>query len=500
MHPTGTADRLKILLLWLGGITGALALGLLLSHGTTGGDEGGVLEFMHVLQTSGWRGLSGSEGGHDFLAHRLFWLGEKIAWNAVVTAVLPASLLASASQYNYFMVLDDTLFMLAAFAVMVAHISRRYTPAIAVLATSAIMIASSGIGLFAGGFSECIMSLLVVSLAVQLDRNGPLPAWRFALLILSGLGLIASKLYAAPFVLALALLVPGSRRSKLLYGAIFLIAPLAWLQIQSAVRASASSGMMTFYVSLMEDRNITVLLSESAAFFFSLSFGILPCFPLLLLAGFCSPAKRRTLAIKIAALLGIAVLLLPFPFWAGPGGLGGPRYIYPFLLVLIPEVADGLRNLSAVPQRRATLFAIPAAALLFLPSLEYRNSLAGRYADSMIRVSDLKWPHTEAAMHPALFGWKAALAKQAGKGQVSLSRAQSLTADVQDIFPMTALSRVIYVLGFDGAAPAEIRTVKDMLARHGMDRIWPWAALRAILAILLLGGLTWAAWPRRQSQ
>lgn len=488
-------DQRLLFLWWLALLIGALALAALLSHGTAGGDEGGVLQFLSDYRKGGWSGLTAGQNANDFLAHRLFWLGEKLLWENLLRLFLPAGLLAQPAVYTFLMVLDDTLFMMAAFGLAVWHVQRKWGSAIGLLAPCALFVASSAIGLFSGGFSECLMCLLVIVMATQLDRNGSLALWRFALVVLAGLSLIASKLYAAPFVLALVFLLPA-RPQKILYGITFTLAPIVWLVIQSEVRRGAPSGMLNFYINLMSSHGVMNILAEGLAFFFSLSFGILPCFPLLLLAAFCGKARHFALAVKIAAILGVSAILLSFPFWAGPGGLGGPRYIAPFLLIFVPEIAAGLRHLSDNRHARALWWLVPALAVLFLPCLEFRNSLATRYANDPRAVTEISWPHTELGMHPAIMGWSIVRAKIEQRPFLVLNSATRLSAPVQDIFPMTSLSRVIYVLEYKGQAPERIGAVASMLEQHGLNNVQLWKALRALLATLLLGTLAVAAWQR----
>jgi hypothetical protein len=481
-------------ILWSLGFVALIPLAFLLSHGTAGGDEGGVLQFLATYRRGGWAELAATSTDHDFLAHRLFWLGEKLLWESIIRVLVPISLFSHPAIYSALMVVDDTIFMMAAFALAVWHLQKRHTSSVALLATSALFIASSGIGLFAGGFSECLMVLMVIAMMSQLDQPQSLTISGFVLLVLAGLGLIASKLYAAPFVLALTLLIPSSRRVKIVYASIMIAAPFIWLAIQSGVRGPEPSGMMNFYIGLMEGRGIIGFLSDCFAFFFSLSFGISPCFPLLSIIFLCDKTHNFALTIKVAAVIGVSAILLFFPFWAGPGGLGGPRYIVPFLMVFLPEIAAGLRRLVE-NRRHGWLLLVPITAILFLPSLEFRNSLAPRYLNDSRSVVDTTWSHMDMGMHPAIMAWSVAIAKAQGQQTISLSA--MTPANAQDVFPMTTLSRIIYVLEFD-RPPPQVQAVKDMLKRYGMDVVELWGTLRWLLVLGLLSWLTIAAWPRHE--
>ena len=464
-----------------------LILSVLLSHGTAGGDEGGVLQFLSTYRKGGIAALLAGTWHKDFLAHRLFWLFEKWMWWHTLGLVIPSAM-CPPPIYTALMVLDDTLFMVGAFLVMVWHVKRLSGLPLAILATSAVMVASSGIGLFTGGFSECLMCLLVAIICVQLDKARPLSARDQTLLATAGICLLACKLYAAPFVLTLMLLLK-SRRQQLVYGTLFVIAPFLWLAAQSEVRASAPTGMMTFYLHLMAGLGFSSILSRVVAFLFSASYGVLPCFPLILIAMFCGRAHHSTLLIKIAAVSTVSAILLCFPFWAGPGGLGGPRYIVPFLIIFIPEVAAGLETIRNNPRTGFVPLIVPIVALLFLPCLEYRNSLITRYAGSESTINLF----TDPQIHPAFMAWAVVNAKAAHRSTVVLSPLVDEATPVQDIFPMSALSRVIYVLKLKRSSNKEVETIRTLLIQSGLNHIALWELLRALLIALFLSTIATSA-------
>ena len=157
--------------------------------------------------------------------------------------------------------------------------------------------------------------------------------------------LVFAKLYAAIFVLLLTPILPGARPQRFAFAAIAMGAPILWLALQSGIRGGDPGSMVAFYAQLVTVLSPLHLLKEGFESFFSLSFGLIPCFPLLLLALFVPAAERRTLLFKSLALLSIIIVVLPFGFWFGPGGTGGPRYIVPFLLVFFPEMAQGLSHI-----------------------------------------------------------------------------------------------------------------------------------------------------------
>jgi hypothetical protein len=94
--------------------------------------------------------------------------------------------------------------------------------------------------------------------------------------------------------------------------------------------------------------------------------------------------------------------------------------------------------------------------------------------------------------------WSVVAAKLEGHPTLEVSADMQMRIPTQDIFPMTALSRVIYALRFQGSENSKIESARNLLKHYHMDDAPPWAALRWLLAILLLAGLTMAAWPRSQ--
>jgi hypothetical protein len=356
-----------------------------------------------------------------------------------------------------------------------------------------LLVASSGISLFTGGYVECLMSLLIVAITGLLDRREPLSAGLMTLLFLCGFALIFSKLYSAPFLLLLTVILPATPRQKLLYAGLMLAAPAAWLVAQGAVRGPATHvGMVSFYLKFMNSEH---LLYNAAASIFSLSFGLLPCFPLLASAFLADGAHRRRLAVKLAALGTVLLMLIPFDFWFGPGGTGGPRYIVPFLLVLLPEVAQGLERLACGTGRRMLLL-VPLLGLFFLPTLDYRNSLITGYAHQVSQVHpimSIAWPHANPAIHPAIFAWRVETAKMRSDRALVPASAMPISLTLADVFPMTGLSRAIYLLESPPSGRREALMARNALQQRGLADIRLWTGLRLLLVAMLLGGLTWAA-------
>jgi hypothetical protein len=431
---------------------------------------------------------------NSFLAHRLAWVWEKIAWARLLHLLLPAGAFQTPFLSTWLMVLDAPLFTAGAFAVLAWHLMRRgHSWPIAILAPAAVMIASSGNGLFTGGLSECLMCLLVAAMtaAASRDKAGAPAAIIF---IACGALLVFFKLYAAPFVLLMVVVFPVSRRLRLGTTAALCAAPLVWLLIQSLIVGRAhGGGMISFYLNLMNVFQPGTMLLEAFHFLFSFSYGVLPCFPLLLFAAFAPATRCRVLLYKIAGLLGVMVMLLPFSFWFGSGALGGPRYIVPFLLALTPEIAAGMIVLAGRPRGRRLLLAVPLVALLFLPCLDYRNSLMERYSNGAIANVDVDWTHGQIGMHPAIFGWRMVLAGPGESLRFRPSGSHSLAIPADAIFPMTGISRIVYVLNRHGEGAGESRAIWLALGKLGLASETLWRIARMILIVLLLAALSRAA-------
>jgi hypothetical protein len=469
-----------------------VALMFLLSRGTAGGDEGAAIRYAALAKAEGWVALlNGRES--QIAAHRLFWTGEKYLLDFFFTLLLPAWLYAKPLVHDAVLTLDGPLFMLAAAATGWLFAARRHDGRDASLAVSALLLGSSAISFFVGGDIECMMLLLVTLLTVALHpRQGFTPA-RLVAALVCGACLIACKVYSLVFLLPLAFLIP-IRRYRFCFAAILILATGAWLVIPAMI--GHHEGAAGFYLRVLGGGNIGVILGRAADQVVSFGFGLLWCFPLL---AFLLPVRggnRKALLVKATGLFLLILVFALFPFAYGQGAAAGPRYSVPFLMAFLPEVAEGVALLRR--RRPVFLLAAPLAVLLFLPAIDYHNSLIGRWVD--VPVRSIAWPSDDVRLQPGVFAWRVTAAKQVHQSAFRPSPEMPYDVPVTAIIPMTGLSRIIYVLeNLPTVADSKTLALAGWLWRHGLATPWPWRMLRGLLALALLVWVSWAALPLRRA-
>ena len=414
-----------------------LLLACLLSRGTSGGDEGQAISLAAMASERSWGALfKGADGA--WAAHRLLWVAEKFVEDWFWHAVLPARFYNVSIFHSGLMVLDGSLFMLASVIVAVGHLLEKgFRWAVAILSTAALFFASSAVSFFAGGVIECQMILYVTVIAALLDQDRPISGSQFALLVAASALLIFCKFYSLMFVLPVSLLLSRAR-DRCTYLFVILILTGAWFTVISILGQKVGS-MGTFYTNMIVVKNISEMLTGMAAAFISWPFGLLWCFPLIFLA-ICA-RDWRSLIIKSVAIFPMAALFPLFQYWYGAGAVAGPRYPAPFLFILLPEVARGLSML--IGHYRRVAFIIPVLAIFFLPSIEYRNSLVMRWMSLPDDAAQL--PNSDPGLHPAVLAWRVVVAKTDGAREFRPSPMLPYVIPTTQIFPMTAVSRVIYV-------------------------------------------------------
>lgn len=472
-------------------LLGLLLTGLL-SRGTARGDEGAAIMFASWVKDHGWIATLRGPGG-ELVAHRLFWVIEKYLLDGFLALLLPAWLYGKALVHDAVLTMDGSLFMLAAAATGWLFVERRQGERVATLAIAALMLGSSAVSFFCGGTIECMMFLFVTVLTVTLHDRPDL-SWRhFAVMLAAGTCLILCKPYALAFLLCVALLIPD-RRILLAFGAALLLATAAWLLIPAAI--GHEGGAMTYYSHVASIKSLLMILRRVWGQLVSFGYGLVWTFPLLALVLPVWRSHRRALLVKAAAIFVLLLVFALFPFPYGEGAIAGPRYPAPFLMVFLPEIADGIAALRR--SRPAVLLAVPLSVLLFLPAMDYRNSLVTRWLDLPLEAID--WvPNDNVLLQPGLFAWRIVAAQETHQAVFRPSPEIAYDVPVKAIFPMSGLSRIVYVLEnaaqLDDSRPL---TLTGWLWRHGLAAPLLWRALRLVLFALLMGWVLRAAWPVRR--
>jgi hypothetical protein len=203
--------------------------------------------------------------------------------------------------------------------------------------------------------------------------------------------------------------------------------------------------------------------------------GMIACLPILLVLFWCPRPLWKDLAIKLAGILGVTAILAFLPF--SDGGFNGGRYILPFLIGLLPEIAAGARQL--IVRRPYVVWLVPVLVILFLPLAEYRaDQLPGGISGSKQSC----WPDTS----PISTGWQFLLLEgHKERTVVYCVDHQIRTVPMQTAFPALAISRVAFVLS-GGSSPRKysdlISRLREVLGTFYVEDPLPWQILRATLA------------------
>ena len=108
-------------------------------------------------------------------------------------------------------------------------------------------------------------------------------------------------------------------------------------------------------------------------------------------------------------------------------------------------------------------------------------------------VTLIAWPHDDPAMHPAIFGWRVMAAKAQRQRMFQPTKALPVAFPPSDIFPMTGISRVIYLLNRPQARSTDSQAVSALLRDEWLRNAGAWKAFRLLLIAAGLGTLAWAA-------
>lgn len=479
----------------------ALLLTILLSRGTAGGDEEQPSAFAMLWWKGGWSVIA-NKLPLDYIAHRFFWALEKTAWNGFI--ILFPGVSSHEILHYAVLVMDGVLFMLAALLIAIWHLHRRgYSWAIACLSAASLLISSSAISFFGGGILECQMFFYVVVIVVAIDAPRHMTRPKLATLLISSAFLIFSRIYASIFLLPLSLLF--GRRTRPLYAVWVVGMTGLWWLLQQAVAGSAPGGMVAYYTQNYTDKGDMSLLAipfRLGEMLFSPGYGLVWCFPFLFLAVIAAWHDRFTFLVKLAGVLLLAGLLCTFDFWPGWGASAGQRYLVPFLLIFLPEVAFGFRFILNCWRWAGIL--VPLLTLLFLPSIEYRNTLLYNWTDKT-HFGFLGWGYGDPLLHPGIFAWRVIAAKERGAVDFQPSADIPLVVHTNAIVPMTGVSRLIYALEQpEIASDPRSHGINTWLARLGLDKLPLWIAVRGVmiaaLFVWLFGAAALAATaPRRLS-
>ena len=437
----------------------------MLSDGYMGGDEGAIYTYTNLYfdenNPSLLKFLFASRVHNEYLQHHLFWFFIQVLVGYIISAFLNLSVIIVADEFRNWM-FAFPFAMLALFSTVVSYrVLRRLgkSPPLAQLCVGVFFFGGSAIGLLTGGLIECYI-LWAVSIRMLLLTPAPNRKVQGHLLTLLDFTLIAAKPYALIFLIAT---LPGTwsklrekDRWHYLLG-IFLLCTLFFI-IKSLVPVAEYDEFWTLWNrNIAADISFELLLKHLGLATFSFSFGLVWTTPLILLFGMPRNMVRSELLQKLFGIFALELVFCLYPFWHGASGMPGQRYVLPFLVALLPEMCIGLQEL--IRRTRMTLVGLLVVIALFLPAIDFRNSLADLYASKSsagipyVEFGYSNFPMFDLSFHPGVFAWRVVIDKMTQKELIPASTSVGPILEIASIFPMTGVSRFIFA----------VRTPQDML-------------------------------------
>jgi hypothetical protein len=482
-HSVGQGERPRLRYVWL-----LLFLFIpFLAGGVTVGDEALLLMRVHSLDASALDfGAYARSAEGWYISHHILWF-QLIYLTAHALALLHASALVTEAVISC----QTVAAALSGVALCYAFLIRRegMTPLRSAFTVVAFFVAGYGVYTFCmAGFVESYMVLVMAGRLFFAER--PIDSRDAAKLAILDILLVAMKAYSLIFLAATWPLLRLSGQARRSYGLAFggLLIVLAVVKLWLWNHTDAS---------VMQDISFSQSLPQIVEQFVSPWTGLFFCLPVLLTLFWHGREDRKALLFKGAGLLFCAALFSLYYFF--DGDIAGGRYIFPFVIALLPEIARSVSRLLDARPRVAWL--LPVAVLAFLPvaglgmpffPLGTIPSLGPCYPD-----------------HPAIWSWKVVAAKIADRPDAEVCfRKQRYRLSARDVAsPHLGPWRVAYMLE-GGHSPAYRAVAHDAaqkqhdawgaalagrLRRLGLGDPWLWRMLGLIPAIAVLWLSLWMA-------
>lgn len=429
-----------------------LMLSAFLNHGSLGGDEGKIVQISNKLVNSNLSGFNFllTTKTDAVLQNHLAWVSitslniyilssflhffsfdiPSIVWNWIIA--YPPALSAVFSAFIVFKILrrHDNDVKSSAITVFLIYLC---TPLSSFLT---------------GGWSECYI-LLLISLRMFIDSNLKSSIKNLMLLAAIDSALIFFKAYSIFFVIALSPLLLKKRTniSKTIYTlTVFLI--LSAILILKLQMPSEFNGNNIFGP-IFEIPDLYTYIGRLFDAIFSLNFGILTMPPFIILLACLQKVNRdKAFYLTTTAFLSALLFLCLYPFWHGALGVAGQRYISPFIIFYSLYIAMAVKFiLNRFPKVVYVCFLL---FLIYIPTLNYRNTLIDVYADSDPNDNSQLFAHTNFPVnslnfHPAFFATTIALKKSFfidSKILVTAKNSYTTSLDPKKIIPSTGISRI----------------------------------------------------------
>ena len=396
-----------------------LALSAFLNHGSLGGDEGKIVETSNQLVNSSLSALDFllSTKSDALLQNHLAWISVTSLNIFMLNNLLNLfSIEIPMVIWNWFIAYPPALSALLS-AFIVYKILRFYdNDCRCSIITVVLLYLCSPISSFlTGGWSECYL-LLLISLRLLISRNFKFGSVNPILLGTIDALLIVFKAYSLFFVIIVSPIFSKkiSVRNKFFYSFTFIFISIAILILKFNMPKELES--YNIFGPNFQIPDLTTYLLRISDSLISLDFGVLTMPPVIILLIYLNKFKKDLYFYLITlAFLITALFLSLYPFWHGALGVAGQRYISPFIIFYAPYIAIAVKIILA--RFPKTIYVVFLLIFLYLPTLNYRNTLIDIYAGSDLDSANqhyfahTNFPTNNPYFHPAIFASKIAINK-----------------------------------------------------------------------------------------
>jgi hypothetical protein len=431
-----------------------LALSAFLNHGSLGGDEGKIVETSIKLVNSSLSALDFllSTKSDALLQNHLAWISVTSLNIFILNNLLHFfSIDIPMVIWNWFIAYPPALSaMLSAFTVF--KILRLYGNDLkcSIITVLLLYLCTPISSFLTGGWSECYL-LLLISLRVLISRNFKFGAVEPILLGTIDALLIVFKAYSLFFVIIVSPIFSKNlnARNKLIYITTFIFISVATLMLKFYMPKEFETH--NIFGPNFQIPDLTTYLFRVSDGLISLDFGLLAMLPFVILIICFNKFKKdiNFYLITIAFLITVLFLSL-YPFWHGALGVAGQRYISPFIIFYAPYIAIAVKIILA--RFPKIIYVLILLIFLYLPTLNYRNTLIDIYAGSDLDSASqhyfahTNFPTNNPYFHPAIFASRIAMNKfffHESKILITNNNSYTVTLDPETIMPVTGISRIL---------------------------------------------------------
>ena len=373
---------------------------------------------------------------YNYLGHHLFWFFYHVLILKIFTFLKFISFfnIDLTIFHEFILSLSSTLLIILSLFVLTKSFNKIKNNWIYIYS---FFVGSYGIGFINGGFSECLI-ILLISIKIYF-KNHKVKKAEFYLSFID-LYIIFLKPYLFIFILLFNLTYKFNKKQIYKYLSSFIIFLLIFLLIKFLVKID----YLNYYNEGL-DINIKRILERTFYFFLSPSVGIFLTCPFLIVSFLYLQNNKL---VKILLILFYAVFFSFYgdlAFWGG-AGIGGSRYIFPIFLIFLE---DYLYFLNKIKVKLRAIFLL-LCFFSFLPSLDYKNTnfaLVPEQTGIMIINEVSEYPLSDFNLNPIYFSWNIFIKKDLlNKKNIEFNvNDKNYKTNYYDIMPDTFISKLTHV-------------------------------------------------------